>query len=330
MEPAAPVGLAVNAEQDGLSDISSLPAMSVEPDTGTGGTADVPATVGELTVANLTYLDRRNQPGVADTDVVSVASPQEFASLTGTMLRPNATVYGPSPRSTYGFPGGDKTSQYASVNMSNQYQQHNLFVQAETGPLIAQGADARHSATMQQVGTQYREHLRATEEETRQSFEALRLQQANLENQHAATSRIANEEAREASNRKQAADERLRQTEVEADHLHTQRLTDICQIADQQIRQAYAAAHQAEALAELQSQNFAHEMNYFKSERPDVLGHLKSGQSAKNEADARSRSLAAELDKINQQMQKDSCKADSAADILPRTVGVPHGFSPRT
>ena len=100
MEPVAPVGPAGNAEQDGLSDISSLPAMSVEPDTGTG---NVPANVGELTVANLTYLDRRNQRGVADTDVVSVATLQEFASLTGRMLRPNATVYGPSPRSIYGL-----------------------------------------------------------------------------------------------------------------------------------------------------------------------------------------------------------------------------------
>ena len=47
-------------------------------------------------------------------------------------------------------------------------------------------------------------------------------------------------------------------------------------------------------------------MNYFKPEFSDVLGHLKSEQSAKNEADARSRSLATELDKINQQMQKDA------------------------
>ena len=57
-------------------------------------------------------------------------------------------------------------------------------------------------------------NLRVTEEEARQRFEALKLQQANLENQLATASRIANEEAREASNRKLAADERLRQTEV--------------------------------------------------------------------------------------------------------------------
>ena len=76
MEPAAPVGPAGNAEQDGLSDIGSLPAMSVEPDTGTGGTANVPNNVGELTVANLSYLDRRNQARVADADVVSVSTPR--------------------------------------------------------------------------------------------------------------------------------------------------------------------------------------------------------------------------------------------------------------
>ena len=76
MEPAAPVGPAGNAEQDVLSDISSLPAMSVEPDTGTGGTANAAANVGEFTVANPTYLDRRNQPGMADTDVVSVTTPK--------------------------------------------------------------------------------------------------------------------------------------------------------------------------------------------------------------------------------------------------------------
>ena len=184
MEPAAPVGPAGNVEQDVLSDISSLPAMSVEPDTGAGGIANAAANVGKLTVANLTYPDRRNQPGVADTDVVSVATPQEFASMKGRMLRPNATVYGPSPRSIYGFPFGDKTSQYTPVNVSNQYQQqNNLFVQSDTGPLVAQVADARHSAAMKQVGNQYREHLMVTEEEARQSFEALKLQQANLENQ---------------------------------------------------------------------------------------------------------------------------------------------------
>ena len=116
---------------------------------------------------------------------------------------------------------------------------------------------------------------RAAEEQARQSFETIRLQQTNLENQLAAASRIANEGAREAIIRKLAADERLGQTEVETDHLRNQRVTDIRQIAGQQIRQAYAAAHQAEALAELQSQNFAPEMNYFKSELSDVLGHLE-------------------------------------------------------
>ena len=75
---------------------------------------------------------------------------------------------------------------------------------------------------MQQVGSQYREHLRITEEEARQSFDALRVQQASLESQLAAASRIACEEAQEASNRKHAADERLRQTEVQADELHNQ------------------------------------------------------------------------------------------------------------
>ena len=307
MEPAAPIGPAGNAEQDQLSDISSLPAMSVDPDTGTGGTANATANVGELAVANLTYLDRRNQPGVADTEVASAATPQELATLTGRMLRPNATVYGPSPRSIYGFPGGDKTSQYTSVNVSNQYQQqNNMCVQANTGPLVAQVADARHSAAMQQVGNQYREHLRITEEEAHQSFEALRIQQASLESQLAAASRIACEEAQEASNRKHAADERLRQTEVQADELHNQRITDIRQIADQQIRQAYLAAHQAEAVAELQSKNFAQEMNYFRSELSDVLGHLRSEQAAKNEADAKSRSLADELQRLIHQMQRDA------------------------
>ena len=149
---------------------------------------------------------------MADTEVASVATPQDLATLTGRMLRPHATVYGPSPRSIYGFPGGDRTSQNPSVNVSNQYlQQNNLYVQADTGPLAAQVADARHSAAMQQVGNQYREHLRITEEEARQSFEALRAQQASLESQLAA-SRIACDEAQEASNRKYAADERLRQT----------------------------------------------------------------------------------------------------------------------
>ena len=103
MEPAAPVGPAGNVEQDVLSDINSLPAMSVDPDTGTGGTANAAANVGEFTVANLTYLDRRNQPEIADTEVVPVATSQEVASLTGRMLRPNATVYGPSPGSFYVF-----------------------------------------------------------------------------------------------------------------------------------------------------------------------------------------------------------------------------------
>ena len=306
MEPTAPVGPAGKVEQDQLSDISSLPAMSVDPDTGTGGTANATANVGELTVANLTYLDRRNQPGVADTEVAPTATSQELATLTGRMLRPNATVYGPSPRSIYGFPGRDKTSLNPAVNMTNQYQQqNNLYVQADTGPFVAQVADARHSAAMQQVGNQYREHVRVTEEEARQSFDALRAQQASLENQLAAASRIACEEAQDASNRKHAADERLRQTEVQADEMHKQRVSDIRQIADQQIRQAYAAAHQAEALAELQSRNFAQEINYFKSEISDVLGHLRSEQSAKLEADAKSRSLADELQRLNQQIQKD-------------------------
>ena len=114
-----------------------------------------------------------------------------------------------------------------------------MFVQSDTGPFVAQVADARHSAAVQQVGNQYRQHLRVTEEEARQSFEALRLQQASLENQLAAASRIATEEARrEASARKEAADERLRQTAVEADYMHNQRVTDIHQIADEQIKQA--------------------------------------------------------------------------------------------
>ena len=228
-----------------------------------------------------------------------------------------------------------KTSQYTSVNVSNQYQQQNsLYVQSDTGPFVAQVADVRHSAAMQQIGNQYREHLRVTEEEARQSFEELKLQQANLESQLAAASRIANEEVREASNRKFAADGRLRQTEVVADQLHNQRVTDIRQITDQQIRQAYAAAHQAEALAELQSQNFAHEINCFKSELSDVLGHLKSEQSAKNEADARSRSLAAELQKINHQMQRGAPEGPtqlptSSTRPLEHHMGSPPGLEPQ-
>ena len=307
MEPTAPIGPAGKVEQDQLSDISPLPAMSINPDIGTGGTANTTANIGELTQANLTYLDRRNQPGVADTEVAPTATSQELATLTGRMLRPNATVYGPSPRSIYGFPGRDKTSFNPSANMTNQYQQqNNLYVQADTGPFVAQVADARHQAAMQHVGSQYREHLKITEEEARQSFDALRLQQANLENQLAEASRIACEEAQEASNRKHAADERLRQTEVQADELHNQRVSDIRQIADQQIRKAYSAAHQAEALAELQSQKFAQEMNYFKSEFSEVLGHLRSDQSAGIEADAKSKSLADELQRLNQQIQKDA------------------------
>ena len=93
MEPNAPVGPAGKVEQDQLSDISSLPAMSVDPDTGTGGTANATAHVGELTQANLTYLARRNQPGVADTEVAPTATSQELATLTGRMLRPNSKVY---------------------------------------------------------------------------------------------------------------------------------------------------------------------------------------------------------------------------------------------
>ena len=307
MEPTAPDRPAGKAEQDQLSDISSLPDMSVDPDTGTGGAANATANYGELTQANLTYLDRRNQPGVADTEVAPTATSQELATLTGRMLRPNPTVYGPSPRSIYGFPGGDKTSVNPSVNLSNQYQQqNNLYFQADTGPLVAQVADARHQAAMQHVGSQYGEHLRVTEEEARQSFDALKIQQANLESQLAAASRIAYEEAQEASNRKNAADERLRQTEVQADEIHNARVSDIRQVADQQIRQAYAAAHHAAALAELQSKNFAQEMNYFRSEITEVLGHLRSEQSAKIEADAKSRSLADELQRLNQQIQKEA------------------------
>ena len=108
MEPIAPDRPAGKAEQDQLSDISSLPAMSVDPDTGTGGAANATANYGELTQANLTYLDRRNQPGVADAEVAPTATTQELATLTDRMLRPNPTVYGPSPRSIYGFPGGNK------------------------------------------------------------------------------------------------------------------------------------------------------------------------------------------------------------------------------
>ena len=143
MEPIAPDRPAGKAEQDQLSDISSFPAMSVDPDTGTGGAANATANYGELTQANLTYLDRRNQPGVADAEVAPTATTQELATLTGRMLRPNPTVYGPSPRSIYGFPGGNKTSINPSVNVSNQYQQqNNLYFQADTGPLVAQVADA--------------------------------------------------------------------------------------------------------------------------------------------------------------------------------------------
>ena len=51
MEPNAPVGPAGKVEQDQLSDISSLPAMSVDTHTGIGGTANATADVGELTQA---------------------------------------------------------------------------------------------------------------------------------------------------------------------------------------------------------------------------------------------------------------------------------------
>ena len=303
--------------------------MSVDPDIGTGGTANVTANVGELIQANLTYLDRRNQPGVADTEVAPTATSQELATLTGRILRPNATVYGPSPRSIYGFPGGEKTSFNPSVNMTNQYQQqNNLYVQADTGPFVAQVADARHQAAMQHVGSQYREHLKVTEDEARQSFDALRLQQASLENQLAEASRIACEEAQEASNRKHAADERLRQTEIQADELHNQRVSDIRQIADQQIRKAYSAAHQAEASAEAQ------EMNYFKSEFSEVLGHLRSEQSARIEADARSKSLADELQRLNQQIQKDAPQGPTQMPTSSKVpteyhIGSPPGLEPQ-
>ena len=219
--------------------------------------------------------------------------------------------------------------------MTNQYQQqNNLYVQADTGPFVAQVADARHQAAMQQVGSQYREHLRIAEEEARQSFDALRVQQASLENQLAAASRIACEEAQEASNRKHAADERLCQTEVQADETHNRRIYDIRQIADQQIRQAYAAAHHAEALAELQSKNFAQEMNYFKSEITEVLGHLRSEHSAKIEADAKSRSLADELQRLNQQIQKDAPQGPTQLPMssngpLEYHMGSPPGLEPQ-
>ena len=90
MEPIAPDRPAGKAEQDQRSDISSLPAMSVDPDTGTGGAANATASYGELTQANLTYLDRRNQPGVADAEVAPTATTQELATLTGRMLRPSS------------------------------------------------------------------------------------------------------------------------------------------------------------------------------------------------------------------------------------------------
>ena len=78
MDPAAPVGPAGTVEQAVLSDISSLPAMSVDPDTGTGGIAIASPNVGDLTVANLSHLDRRNQPGLADGDCAS--TPRQWRS----------------------------------------------------------------------------------------------------------------------------------------------------------------------------------------------------------------------------------------------------------
>ena len=88
--------------------------------------------------------------------------------------------------------------------------------------------------------------------------------------------------------------------------MNNQRVSGICQIADQQIRQASAAAHQLEALAEVQSKNFGHEMNYFKSELSEALGLLKSEPFAKIQADTRSQDLAAELHMLNQRIRKEA------------------------
>ena len=81
-----------------------------------------------------------------------------------------------------------------SISMTNQYQQQsNLYVQTDTGPYVAQVADAPHAAAMQQAGPQYKEYLRLAEEEAK-NFDALR-QQLAFQNQLAAARHVALEEA---------------------------------------------------------------------------------------------------------------------------------------
>ena len=90
----------------------------------------------------------------------------------------------------------------------------------------------------------------------------------------------------------------------------------------------------AEAMAELQSKNFAQEMNYFNSEITEVLGHLRSERSAKIEADAKSRSLADELHRLNQQIQKDAPQGPTQLPMssngpLEYHMGSPPGLEPQ-
>ena len=93
-------------------------------------------------------------------------------------------------------------------------EQNNVFVQNDTRPQVAQIAEARHAAAMQQVGVQYHVRLHELRNTSQKSFDTLRQQQSMLASQLAAATISAQEEAHEAGKRRAAADEHLRQTEV--------------------------------------------------------------------------------------------------------------------
>ena len=75
-------------------------------------------------------------------------------------------------------------------------------------------------------------------------------------------------------------------------------------------------------------------MNYFKSEFSEVLGHLRSEQSARIQADARSKSLADELQRLNQQIQKDVPQGPTQMPTSSKVpteyhMGSPPGLEPQ-
>ena len=105
---------------------------------------------------------------------------------------------------------------------------------------------------------------------------------------------------------------------------------DMRQIANQQIKQAYTAAHQAEALAELQSKSFAFEMNYSQAELSEALGSLKPEQSTKIQAETKNRGLAGASCSQPEDAKGSSACLASGADGISWITGVQHGYSTRT